>query len=179
MTTVSPTAGLTIDTHPGFAHRTVQTLVIEAPLDAVYGALFEVREWPQYLPHVQEIDVRYDDGRYQEFFMTVASETDGSQLRVRSIRNCRPGEIEFFQPEPPEFLKHHGGIWRFTQAADNPEHTHVEVTHVWNLHEEVAPLVYPATGEASTEEQVTTMLAGHSKLALDSWRKVLTGKGGE
>ncbi len=166
----------TVDSAGCFDFRCVETLTIEAPVDRVYEALFRVTEWPVHLPHVQEIDVAYDDGQYQEFWMTVASETDGSPLRVRSIRNCRYRQIEFFQPQPPRFLRHHAGIWRFLpQGADA---CLVEVSHLWNLEPRVAAEVYPATAASSTEQQVAEMLAGHSRLALASWRSVL-GRGQE
>jgi hypothetical protein len=102
----------------------------------------------------------YDDGRYQEFWMTVKAENDGAPLRVRSVRNCTPGVIEFFQPEPPAFLRHHGGIWRFRPLDDDA--TEVQITHVWNLDPETAAQIFPADEEGSTEEKVTRTLAGHS-----------------
>ena len=166
---------LTIDRAPSFAYRCVEEAVIAADVDTVYGALLRVEAWPAYLPHVLEIDVKYDDGQYQEFLMTVKSDTDGSPLRVRSIRNCTPGVIEFFQPEPPRFLAHHGGIWRFRAAGENT--THVEVTHVWNLDTPVAIAVFPFDEHGSTEEQVEAMLAGHSRLTLRSWQRVFAQEG--
>jgi hypothetical protein len=161
---------LTIDRAPGFRYRCVEEAVLAADVDAVYSALLRVEAWPTYLPHVLAIDVKYDDGQYQEFLMTVKSETDGAPLRVRSIRNCQPGVIEFFQPEPPRFLAHHGGIWRF-RAAGRHE-TQVEVTHVWNLNAPVAVTVFPSDQHGSTEEKVSAMLAGHSRLTLRSWQRV-------
>ncbi|MEW9532348.1 SRPBCC family protein [Microbispora sp. NPDC049125] len=155
--------------------RCVETLAIPRPVDRVYDALFRVTDWPRYLPHVEEIDVIYDDGQYQEFWMTVASETDGSPLRVRSIRNCRYRRIDFFQPLPPRFLRHHAGFWRFLPDSDGG--CLVEVSHLWNLEPVVAAEVYPPTAGESTEQQVEKMLAGHSRLALESWRKVLTAEG--
>lgn len=176
--TTSPTESRTVhtvDTSGCFDFNCVETLTISCPVDRVYNALFKVSEWPQHLPHVQEIELTYDDGRYQEFWMTVASETDGSPLRVRSIRNCRHREIEFFQPQPPRFLRHHAGIWRF--LPDGKGGCTAEVTHLWNLEPRIAGEVYPATSDRSTEEQVADMLAGHSRLALASWRDVLAPEG--
>ena len=112
----------------------------------------------------------YDDGQYQEFWMTVKSEQDGSPLTVRSVRNCTPGTIEFFQPEPPAFLRHHGGIWRFKELG---EATEVQITHVWNLHPERAAEIFPPNEEGSTEERVTKTLAGHSRITLQTWQSIL------
>ncbi|MDQ8705992.1 hypothetical protein RCO28_26430 [Streptomyces sp. LHD-70] len=171
----SPEPARTVDTADCFDFSCLETLIIDSPVDTVYDALFKVTEWPVHLPHVQQIDVSYDDGQYQEFWMTVASETDGSPLRVRSIRNCRYRQIEFFQPQPPRFLRHHAGIWRFIpqEGPEGADRTLVEVTHLWNLEPEIAAEVYPATPDRSTAVQVEEMLAGHSRLALASWQAVL------
>jgi hypothetical protein len=167
-------APLRADDSGCFEHRTTQRARFPVASTDVVRRLHDVAEWPAYLPHVLEIDLRYDDGRYQEFIMVVASETGGDPLRVRSIRNCREREIEFFQPEPPPFLLHHAGVWRFFALDDGCE---VEVTHVWNLRDDVAGAMFPPTPDASTEEQVRTLLAGHSRLTLQSWQRVLGGEG--
>jgi hypothetical protein len=171
MAAIDATAGpATIDSTPHFEHRCVQTALIDAPRELVEQSLHAVEAWPRHLPHVLEIDVKYDDGQYQEFIMVVASDTDGKPLRVRSIRNCREHEIEFFQPEPPPFLRHHGGIWRF---EDSDGGCSVTVTHVWNLDEAQAARIYPATEAATTADQVERMLANHSRLALETWTAIL------
>jgi aromatase len=172
MSTPTTTAGaaLRIDTSGCFAHSSVQFEYIAAPAEAVVARLYAVADWPTFLPHVLDIDVRYDDGQYQEFIMVVASETGGEPLRVRSIRNCRAREIEFFQPEPPVFLRNHGGRWTFLESGTG---CLVEVTHVWNLKDDVATAQFPATPDASTEQQVASLLAGHSRLTLGAWKRVL------
>lgn len=164
-------ADIAMDTAAGFAHRCTQTQTIEAPLDKVYAALHDVAEWPTHLPHVQAIDVQYDDGQYQEFFMTVASEGD-TVLKVRSIRNCRDELIEFFQPVPPPYLANHGGVWRFSNQGNGT--TRVDVTHVWNLNEK-ASAAFPEKPDATTEDQVRDLLSEHSRLALAGWKRVLEG----
>jgi len=103
--------------------------------------------------------------------MTVKSETDGSPLKVRSVRNCTPGTIEFFQPEPPAFLLNHGGIWRFHALTDGS--TRVEITHVWNLHPERAAEIFPSDAEGTTEEKIERTLAGHSRITLQTWQNIL------
>jgi Polyketide cyclase / dehydrase and lipid transport len=160
MTIGSPGAELRIDESGCFMHRTVQSVLIAAPLPDVVRRVHDVRAWPRHLPHVLDIDVRYDDGRYQEFVMAVAPETGGAPLRIRSIRNCRAREIEFFQPEPPAFLDHHGGRWRFREAHGG---CHVEVTLLWNLRDDEAA--------ASTAEPVARRMAGHARLTLEAWQR--------
>lgn len=158
----------------GFAYRCQETVAIASNAETVRRALHDVAAWPRVLPHVLEIEVRYDDGQYQEFYMTVDSE--GRALRVRSIRNCRNNLIEFFQPEPPAFLRHHAGCWRIRplgQDATGQDVTEVSAVHVWNLEPNVAAEVYPPTAQHSTTERVIAVLAGHSRLALSTWRRVL------
>ncbi|GHC88109.1 SRPBCC family protein [Streptomyces flavofungini] len=171
--TTATAAVLTIDSAEGFAHRCTESIVIERDVDTVYAALHRMGAWPEYLPHVTAIDVQYNDGQYQEFYMTVDSE--GMVLKVRSIRNCQDRKIEFFQPEPPPYLVHHGGVWRF--EAEGPQRCRVTVTHVWNLRDAEAAEVYPPGGGKSSAQQVCDVLASHSRLALQTWQSVLTGSG--
>lgn len=164
---------LRIESSGCFEHSCVGAEHISAPVADVVRRLHDVAAWPQFLPHVLDIEVRYDDGQYQEFIMVVASETGGEPLRVRSVRNCRAREIEFFQPEPPAFLRHHGGRWVFTEDAGG---CRVEVTHVWNLADDVAEAQFPPTDQASTAEQVSHLLASHSRLTLQGWKRVHGGR---
>lgn len=163
--TTTPT-GYAMDQAPGFTGRCAGHVEIGVPVDRAYQALFDVRAWPEHLPHVREIEVLYDDGQYQEFWMTVASEGE-SILKVRSVRNCHDGIIEFFQPKPPPYLKHHGGVWRF--SATGTASCRVDVAHVWNQNE-TADDVFP-DGDAA--ERIHQILSHHSHLALTRWKTVL------
>lgn len=169
--TTAPPTPMSIDTSPAFAHACVETAAFEVSAARAYRALFDLTHWERLLPHILSIDVVYDDGQYQEFLMTVKSETDGSPLTVRSVRNCTPGVIEFFQPDPPPFLLHHGGIWRFRPLGESA--TEITITHVWNLHPERAAQTFPSDGAGSTEEKVGRTLAGHSRITLDVWQSLL------
>lgn len=160
-----------MDTAVGFAHRSSQTMTVGAPPAEVYAALFDMGRWADRLVHVTGIDVHYDDGRNQEFHMTVESGDDVT-LTVRSVRCCHDGVIDFFQPVPPPYLTHHGGTWRFSGNHDGT--TDVEVTHVWNLGPE-APSWFPAGPSGSTADQVRQVLAEHSRLALSRWRDLFAG----
>jgi hypothetical protein len=162
---------ISIDTSPAFTGRCVERAVFGCDVDTAYGALFRVADWPDRLPHVNAIEVLYDDGQYQEFWMTVQSDTGGEPLRVRSVRNCTVEQIEFFQPTPPAFLRHHGGIWRFRRIGER--RTEVEVTHVWNLNLDVAAATFAPAPGRSTQDQVCELLAGHSRLTLSGWQRAL------
>lgn len=170
--TITPTAAVSIDTSTAFAHSCTETAVFPVPVDRAYRALFDLTQWERLLPHILRLDVLYDDGQYQEFLMTVKAEKDGSPLSVRSVRNCTLGVIEFFQPEPPAFLRHHGGIWRFRPDGDQTE---VTITHVWNLNPQAAEF-FPADAEGSTEQKVESTLAGHSRITLQTWQGLLAGE---
>ncbi|NNG38500.1 hypothetical protein HJ588_04320 [Flexivirga sp. ID2601S] len=172
MTTTIEAATIAIDQSECFEYSCREEAVFPVSQERAYEALFDLTQWQRLLPHILQLDVAYDDGRYQEFYMTVASEAEGQPpLTVRSVRNCGPNVIEFFQPVPPKFLRHHGGIWRFSQVGEST--THVEITHVWNLDEDVANEVFPSDADGTTQEKVHATLAGHSRITLQTWRTIL------
>ena len=140
-----------------------ESITINKKKSIVYQALYNIKEWPKYLPHVTKIDVLYNDGKYQEFMMDVISSEDASILQVRSIRNCTSSNIDFFQPQPPHFLKHHSGNWKFKEVDKNQ--THVVTTHKWNLKEINKGDVYA--------QHVKSILRDHACLALKTWKDVL------
>jgi aromatase len=149
-----------------FAKTLSEELVIDRPVDVVYGALHKLADWPKHLPHVPAVDILYDDGTYQEFRMEVISE-GGKRIRVRSIRKCNGGDrIEFFQPQPPVFLRHHAGFWTF---KDQGQRTLVGTKHYWTVEETAASEQFPT----NTGEHVKGLLAEHARFALSTWKKVL------
>jgi acyl carrier protein len=150
----------------------VEQIVVHAPWAEVYDGLLHVEAWPSLLPHIDRIDVVYDDGRYQEFWMTVRS-TDGSTIRVRSIRRCGDREILFFQPEPPRYLARHSGGWKFEPVGDRQ--SIVTTYHEWVLNDRVDD-VFPATTDETTEAQVARVLRDHARLALGSWKSIIEGR---
>ena len=165
--TPAPAAGAA----PQFEGTCGTKAVIDRPLDVVYDALLDVAAWPKLLPHVKAIDVLYDDREYQEFIMHVESST--GLLKVRSIRHClSSGTIDFFQPTPPAFLRHHCGGWTF-RALPNGS-TEVETFHRWNLNEEVAQKTF--SGPKPYRDQVRDLLLEHACFALDCWRNILSAK---
>jgi hypothetical protein len=154
-----------------FEGRCNESIVVRTSRARAFAALHRVEDWPARLPHVLAIDVLYDDGQYQEFLMDVRS--DGGPIRVRSVRNCRLDtfQIEFFQPDPPAFLRHHAGGWQF--YATGPDRCMIVAYHMWNLEPDVAAARFPPTDGRSTEQEVESLLRNHSLLALQSWQKIL------
>jgi hypothetical protein len=66
------------------------------------------------------IQVLYDDGRHQEFLMTVAR-PNGAET-IRGIRYLQPSDcIELFQPAPPPGFRRMCGTWKFRQIGDATE----------------------------------------------------------
>lgn len=156
--------------HSEFEATCGETITIYSPIEKVFQALFDIQKWPEYLPHVVNIESVYDDGQYQEFWMDVLS--NGDTLKVRSVRNCHPHEsIDFFQPEPPPFLQHHAGGWKFNSIRKNE--CQVFTYHKWNLNNKIAEKRFPATSESSTSTQIENMLRKHAQLALTTWKEVL------
>lgn len=146
-----------------------EQIVVNAPVPDVYQRLLRVQDWPLLLPHVDRIDVIYDDGRYQEFYMTVRS-ADSTTLSVRSIRRCSEAEILFFQPEPPTYLARHSGGWKFEPTG--LQQCLVSTHHEWTLHD-TAAAVFPETDQATTAARVERVLRDHARLALSSWKSII------
>lgn len=153
----------------GFAYSCETRQVISRDVPTVYEALFRMERWDKLLPHVKAIEVLYDDGTYQEFRMTVASPS--GTLAVRSVRRCEADKaIDFFQPEPPAYLKHHAGGWRLTPVEGGG--CEVRAFHYWNLHEEVAARTFQQAGQ-DYREQIRNVLLGHARFALECWKNIL------
>lgn len=155
---------------PRFDGQLETSLEIECNVATAYKALFDLSAWTHHLPHVDGITVLYDDGTFQEFLMDVAS--PAGQINVRSIRRCRDGLIEFFQPEPPKFLRHHAGGWRFEALTEG--RCRVTTYHRWNLQMPAASEAFP-DGDKSTEKQVQELLLEHAKFALSTWKNRIEG----
>ncbi|MCA2711299.1 MAG: hypothetical protein IM473_14620 [Microcystis sp. M015S2] len=159
-----------MSTEKGFQYYCETDAIINCDDRAAYQALFKLEDWTKFLPHIQAINVLYDDGRYQEFTMTVVSEKDAGTLTVRSVRLCDgdKGTISFFQPEPPKFLTHHAGGWQFIPIDDQT--CQVITFHNWNLQEEKAAAMF---SEGDYEQRVADLLLNHAKFALGNWKRVL------
>jgi len=153
----------------GFAFRCQTSEVFECNINVVYNALFAMEEWDNLLPHVKAIETLYNDGKYQEFRMTV--ESAKGDISVRSVRRCEPSTaIDFFQPDPPAYLKHHAGGWRLTPVSD--QRCNVVTFHHWNINDEVAAKVFNET-RSRYAEQIAEILLGHARYALSCWKQIL------
>jgi acyl carrier protein len=153
----------------GFAFRCETSEVFERNVDVVYNALFAMEEWDKLLPHVKAIETLYNDGKYQEFRMTV--ESAKGDIKVRSVRRCEASTaIDFFQPDPPAYLKHHAGGWRLTPIGD--QRCNVVTFHHWNINDAVATDVFH-DAPSGYAEQIAEILLGHARYALKCWKQIL------
>jgi hypothetical protein len=145
-----------------------EEIYIRAEPKRLSQALWAVENWKDLLPHIEDIQVIYDDGTFQEFWMTVRG-VDSSVIKVRSVRKCESERIRFFQPEPPSFLKEHRGEWTWKGAKHGG--TGVTTKHEWRLSRK-AYAMYPSE-KLTTPERVETLLRGHAKFALENWKAIL------
>jgi ribosome-associated toxin RatA of RatAB toxin-antitoxin module len=91
-----------------------QSVVVEAPIEDVYGTFADLDRWVDVLPDCLAVEVLYADGYQQEFTMTV--DRPAGPETVRGVRYCRaPRELELVQTTPPPKLGRMCGRWRFSE----------------------------------------------------------------
>lgn len=135
--------------------------VIDRAVADVYNAFFDLKGWKGILPDVLDVKVLYDDGRHQEFLMTVLR-PNGPET-VRGVRFCKaPYRIAMFQPEPPPGFRRMVGVWTF--AEDDARRTCVTATRTFEL--------VPASGADPSEARraVEQKLRGYLKTNLGLFR---------
>jgi hypothetical protein len=97
-----------------------EQIQIDAPLSRVYETFAGLSHWQAALPDVLGIEVLYDDGRHQEFLMTV--ERQNGPETIRGIRYLQqPDCIELFQPVPPPGFRRMCGTWHFRRVDGSTE----------------------------------------------------------
>ncbi len=97
--------------------KVMKQIEICAPREVVYGVYADIRRWKDVLTDVRAISIFYDDGRHQEFDMTV--KRGDKDETVHSVRFCYPcHSIEIFQTKPPPLLSKMSGIWTFSSEGE-------------------------------------------------------------
>ncbi|WP_437957062.1 SRPBCC family protein [Sorangium sp. So ce119] len=97
-----------------------ESVAIKRDVESVYRAFADLTTWKRVLPDVLGVEIVYDDGKHQEFLMTV-SRPAGPET-VRGIRFCTPSErIELVQPKPPPSFRRMVGVWTFAQKGSVTE----------------------------------------------------------
>lgn len=154
-----------------YAHSRTDSIVINTTIEEMVEAIWNLYRWEERLDHIKSINVLYDDGYNQEFLMTV--QNNNNCVKVRSIRRMNPNNtIEFFQPEPPIYLRHHTGSWAFLEVDGQVK---VTLKHEWNINEEKIPALYPGYSLEETSEFIQQELLEHAEATLSMWKSILEG----
>ena len=128
--------------------KIVKQITVNTPIETVYDWYADVRKWKDVMDDVLHVAISYDDGRHQEFDMTV--QRGSEQETVHSIRFCYPySSIEIFQTKPPPLFSSMSGKWTF--RAEN-EATVVEAMRQFEVQKDV--LFEPAVLEGFLERNL-------------------------
>ncbi|MFD7594483.1 aromatase/cyclase [Kitasatospora sp. NPDC059812] len=140
------------------------SVLVDAPLETVYGFLHEAAEWPGRLPHVARLDLREDVPGIQHMAMDTRT-ADGSEHTTESIRICFPGTaIAYKQLRTPSMMSAHTGRWTFEQTGHG-----VRVTswHAVVLNPEAIPAILgPEATTASARTFIRSAAGGNSRATL-------------
>lgn len=157
---------------PNYEFSRKDEIEINTTFSNMIESIWNLNRWEEKLSHIKKLDVLYDDDENQEFLMTV--QTDQTPVKVRSIRRKRNGYIEFFQPEPPKYLKHHAGGWEFIDLGNNK--LKIILEHKWNLNHEALPKLYPNCGIDEVEGLIENELVEHAMASLNLWKNIVEVK---
>jgi len=139
-----------------------ESILVNCSVEDIYALYADILEWKNVLSDVLDIKVIYDDGKNQEFLMTVDRPT-GAET-VRSVRFCTLNErIEMFQPVPPPLLKFMRGVWFFEKM---PTGTLLTATRAFELKDDV----FPDLSRAEAEEKFASKLRGFLLNNLNSFK---------
>lgn len=95
-----------------------EAVSVRGSASAAYEFVDRADQWPQRLPHVQQVSLAEPEPGVQELEMDTVT-GDGSAHRTRSHRICvQSSWIAYKQVVLPELLAGHSGLWTFHQAGD-------------------------------------------------------------
>ena len=127
---------------------------VAVPPELVMDAYWRLQDWPSVAPHVERIEMHFEDDNVQVLTMHVV--TKGRLDRFKSVRVRKHDTIYYFQPTPPPILNHHHGNWRI---AEMPHGTRVTSSHTIGVNPEPAVAFLAAAGVAATAEDCTEYIA--------------------
>jgi hypothetical protein len=153
----------------GFDGGVVEDITISATPESVQEMLLDVNAWPALFPFVRNAKVTYYDGTYQEFTMELDG-LQGNAMPVRSVRRCQAGQIAYFQPEPPSFLKINCGDWYIRPLGRNT--THLVVEQRWTLSARAEKLV-PGHDDTAARQQIVTLNTDRARATLNILKQAL------
>jgi len=145
-----------------FAIETQNSVFVNISMSGMMDYIWKYTKWPDILPHVIEVRTLYQDISVQEFYMVI----EGIEvIEVRTVRHkVSDTQINFYQPEPPEFLLKHAGIWTFEETAKG---TKVTLCHKSEPKYEV----FQDKSVGEVNEQTCEWLSQHGSQTLTSWKK--------
>ena len=138
---------------------------IKATAEQVFNLLYNIKDWPNILPHCEKITVLYEDGCNQEFEMTVVN-AEGKSEVMRSIRHGYVNTmIEYFQPSPPPVLKQHAGKWTINETESG---IHLEAWHSITLCEDGVRNVWGEIGSEKALHRVVQAITKNSMATMQT-----------
>lgn len=123
---------------------------IDADINRVRAAFWDLDDWPAIAPHVRAIEMLYSDDNVQVLMMHVA--TKKRLDKFKSVRVKQKDTIFYFQPTPPPILNRHEGSWRL---AAHPSGTTVTSQHSIDVNVEAADAFLGETGDAPEDADET------------------------
>lgn len=147
------------------SHEFEESILISLPANKVYEHLQNITRWPERLPHCNKVDVIYDDGIDQEFYMEV--DVNGKNEKIRSIRHCEvPYLITYFQPNPPPILKKHRGSWRIQSIE--PDKTLLTSYHFIEIHSDNIKKRWSQVTTDEAKKLIETAISNNSRITMES-----------
>jgi ribosome-associated toxin RatA of RatAB toxin-antitoxin module len=141
------------------------SITIAAPAEYVYDLVYGEEPRPNFLPHIAKVDILYSDDVVQEFAFET-KRADGSVARIRTVSRCMKNEIEFFQPQPPDFMNGYFVVWSFKPILN---HTcRLTIENWWSLSNKAFEK-FPEKDGTGTAEQIHQHILGYTRKALRYW----------
>lgn len=138
--------------------------------DEIYALLSDVQQWPNILPHCDNINIIYDDTKYQEFVMGVTTAQGNESFR--SIRQCDHDTltISYFQPVPPAILNSHHGRWVVRPCATGTE---LIAEHSLHIDPERCRTLFDESDIKQNKQSIKTLIMKNSQATVDACSKWL------
>lgn len=134
--------------------------------EELYSLLSDIHQWPDILPHCNDVNVIYEDAKYQEFVMEIMGA--GGSEHFRSIRQCDRDTltISYFQPEPPAMLKNHSGRWLVRAKANGTE---LIAEHSVHIDPERCGVLFSDDDIQRNKQRIKALIMKNSQATVDAF----------
>lgn len=134
--------------------------------EEIYSLLSDIHQWPDILPHCDDMNIIYEDVRYQEFVMEIKGA--GGSEHFRSIRQCDRDtlSISYFQPEPPTMLKSHSGRWLIRASTIGTE---LIAEHSVHIDPERCGILFSDDDIQRNKQRIKTLIMKNSQTTVDAF----------